>query len=197
MDIEDCDKLQVLHIKNMVCTRCIKVVRNELEAIGLKVLDIELGRTTVCVPEEVTEEKVQDVLEQNGFKLLHDSQAELVEQIKLTVIDLIYQDKLSSLKTTLSSYLATELGRNYAILSATFKALEEITLNHFIVLQKIERAKELLGYNEQNVSEIADRLGYRSVQHLSAQFKAITGVTPLHYRHQGVPARKPINEIKD
>ena len=197
MDIEDCDKLQVLHIKNMVCTRCIKVVRDELESIGLKVLDIELGSTTVCVPEEVTEAEVEFVLVQNGFELLHDTQAELVEQIKLIIIDLIYQDKLSSLKTTLSSYLATELGRNYTLLSTSFKALEEITLNHYLVLQKIERAKELMGYNEQNISEIANRLGYRSVQHLSAQFKAVTGVTPLHFRNQGVPARKPINEIKD
>lgn len=196
MDISDCEQLQVLHIKNMVCPRCIKVVRDELESIGLKVLDIKLGSTTVCVPEEVTEETIQSVLEQNGFKLLHDNQDELVEHIKLAVIDLIYQDKLPHLKTTISTYLTDELAKDYNTISATFKATEEIPLNRYVVLQKIERAKELLEYNEQNVSEIAYRLGYRSVQHLSAQFIEVTGVTPLHYRNQGGPARKPINEIK-
>lgn len=196
MAISDCEQLQVLHIKNMVCPRCIKVVRDELESIGLKVLDVVLGRTTVCVPDEVTEEAIQSVLERNGFKLLHDNLAEMVEQIKLTVIDLIYQDRLPQLKATISTYLADELMKDHTTISTTFKAIEEISLNRYIVLQKIERAKELLDYNEQNVSEIAHRLGYRSVQHLSAQFKEVTGVTPLHYRNQGGPARKPINEVK-
>ena len=120
----------------------------------------------------------------------------MVEQIKLTVIDLIYQDRLPQLKATISTYLADELMKDHTTISTTFKAIEEISLNRYIVLQKIERAKELLDYNEQNVSEIAHRLGYRSVQHLSAQFKEVTGVTPLHYRNQGGPARKPINEVK-
>jgi AraC family transcriptional regulator len=195
MDRSDCKQQRVLHIKNMVCPRCIKVVREELEAIGLPVFEVELGRATVCASVDVAEEIIRAVLERNEFELLHDSKSELVEQVKLAVLDLIYQDKLPELNTTVSTFLASELMKDYAIISSTFKTIEEMPLSRYILLQKIERAKELLEYNEQSVSQIANRLGYKSVQHLSAQFKEITGVTPLRYRNAGGPARKPIHQI--
>lgn len=181
----------------MVCPRCIKVVREELESIGLPVLGVELGKATVCASAAVAEEAIRGVLEQNEFELLYDSRSELVEQVKLTVIDLIYQDKLPQLNTTVSTFLAAEFMKEYATISSTFKALEEIPLSRYILLQKIERAKELLEYNQESVSQIANRLGYKSVQHLSAQFKEITRITPLRYRNAGGPARKPIHQLKN
>ncbi len=181
----------------MVCPRCIKVVREELESIGLPVFEVELGRATVCASVAVTEEAIQYVLERNEFELLYDSKSELVEQVKMAVIDLIYQDKLPLLNTTVSTFLSDEFMKDYASISSTFKALEEMPLSRYILLQKIERAKELLEYNQESVSQIAYRLGYKSVQHLSTQFKEITGVTPLRYRNAGGPARKPIDQLKD
>ncbi len=181
----------------MVCPRCIRVVREELEAIGLPVFEVELGRATVCASVDVAEETIRAVLERNEFELLYDSKSELIEQVKLAVLDLIYQDKLSQLNTTVSTYLSSEFMKDYATISSTFKTLEEMSLSRYILLQKIERAKELLEYNQESVSQIANRLGYKSVQHLSAQFKEITGVTPLRYRNAGGPARKPIHQLKD
>lgn len=181
----------------MVCPRCNKVVREELESIGLPVFEVELGKATVCASADVAEEAIRAVLERNEFELLYDTKLELVEQVKLAVIDLIYHDKLPLLNTTVSTFLASEFTKDYASISSTFKAIEETPLSRYILLQKIERAKELLEYNEQTVSEIAYCLGYKSVQHLSAQFKEITGVSPLRYRSAGGPARRPIHQLKN
>ncbi|MFD2247731.1 helix-turn-helix domain-containing protein [Pontibacter ruber] len=196
MEIKECEHLQVLHIKNMVCLRCIVVVRNELQKIGMQVLAIELGRVTVCVPKDISYHTIQAALGRYDFELILDSQSELVEQTKLAILDLIYQDKLSQLNTPVSLYLSEELKKDYATISSTFKDLEEMSLSHYMVLQKVERAKELLEYQELNVSEIASKLGYKSVQHLSAQFKEVTGVTPLRYRKYGKPARQAIQDVK-
>ncbi|MBB6610543.1 helix-turn-helix transcriptional regulator [Pontibacter sp. Tf4] len=195
MDKKDCEQVQELHIKNMVCPRCIKVVQDELVRIGVKVIEVELGCAIVCVPDVETFKSITAALEAFGFELLQDKRATLVEQIKLLILDLIHQNKLPQLQTTISTYLADELHKDYGTLSTTFKELEELPLSRYVILQKIERAKELLEYKEQNVSEVASLLGYKSIQHFSAQFKEVTGYTPLQYRNQEIHLRVPLTDV--
>lgn len=193
----DCEQLLTLHIKNMVCPRCIKVVRDELQAIGLTVEEVVLGRAVVLGTESFSVEDVRKVLDRNGFELLQDNQSKLVEQTKLVIINLLYQDNPEQNTSPISQYLSDNLNRDYTYISTTFKATEKVPLSRYVILQKVERAKELLEYNERNVSEIASLLGYKSVQHFSSQFKEVTGVNPMKYRNQQHFQRKPICAIQD
>ncbi len=185
----------MLYIKNMVCPRCIKVVRDELTALGLHVVTVALGQAVVAETGEAQEAAIEAALRHNGFELLRNKRQELVEKVKLTVLDLIYQGKLPLLKTTVATYLAEELGKDYSSISTTFKALEGVALNRYVVLQKISRARELLEYDELSIGEIAGSLGYSSPQHLSSQFKEVTGLTPLAYKKRAHLPRKPIDNL--
>ena len=186
---------QVLRIKNMVCPRCIKVVRCELENLGVHVLEVELGMAVIQNTDDLDLEKVESTLNREGFELLQDRHDELIETIKLTIIDLIYNEKISAVTSTMSNYLARELGKDYSTLSTAFKASEGIVLNKYIVLQKIERAKELLAYDELPLAAIATKIGYKSQQHLSSQFKEVTGMTPNTYKKQVRLRRKTIDNL--
>ncbi|PVY43693.1 helix-turn-helix domain-containing protein [Pontibacter virosus] len=186
---------RVLHIKNMVCPRCIMVVREELEKLGLHVLEVKLGTAVVVESDEVDETAINAAMTSKGFELLHDKLEELVESIKVAVLNLIYSDEISSLATNLSTYLAEKLGKDYSTISTAFKASEGIALNRYIVLQKVERVKELLTYNELPLSAIATKLGYKSLQHLSRQFKEVTGTTLNKYKNQGGADRHPIDNL--
>ena len=174
---------QELIIKNMVCERCIRVVKEELEAVGFSPLEVQLGKAVVTSQRDDIDLKiVRRVLEDNGFELLVDKKASLVEKIKIVIINLIYQNKLENLNRNLSDVIADEVGRDYSYLSNLFSSVERITIEKYIILQKIERVKELLVYEELTLSEIAYQVGYSSVQHLSGQFKSVTGLTPSHFK---------------
>ncbi|UCD38245.1 MAG: helix-turn-helix transcriptional regulator, partial [Fidelibacterota bacterium] len=121
--------------------------------------------------------------------------AQLVDQIKTHVLELIYQDKLEFLDKNISDSLAEAIGRNYQYLSTLFSSVVGVTIEKYFILQKIERVKELLAYDELTISEIAYRLGYSSVQHLSNQFKTITGLSPTHFKRLGSERRKPLDKI--
>lgn len=187
-----------LHIKNMVCNRCIKVVREELEKLGLKVQRIELGKVEISSThdaENIALEKIKEVLEANGFELLEDKKVQTVERIKTLIIELIHAGKLEDLHENLSEYISRSIGRDYHYLSSLFSSIENITIEKFIIQQKVERIKELLVYDELTVSEIAYRLGYSSVAHLSNQFKQITGFTPSQFKQLKAHNRKPLDEV--
>ena len=186
---------KVLRIKNMVCPRCIMAVRQELESLGLHVLEVELGTAVIDGNDKVDEGAIEAAMVSKGFELLHDKGEELVESIKVAVIDLIYTDKIATLATNLSTYLAEVLGKDYSTISTAFKASEGIALNRYIVLQKVERIKELLTYDELPLSAVAAKLGYKSLQHLSSQFKEVTGTTPNKYKKQGGIDRHPIDNL--
>ena len=174
---------QELIIKNMVCERCIRVVKEELEAVGFSPLEVQLGKAVVTSQRDDIDLKiVRRVLEDNGFELLVDKKASLVEKIKIVIIKLIYQNQLENLNRNLSDVIADEVGRDYSYLSNLFSSVERITIEKYIILQKIERVKELLVYEELTLSEIAYQVGYSSVQHLSSQFKSVTGLTPSHFK---------------
>lgn len=183
-----------LIIKNMVCNRCIKVVKEELEKLNMKVEAIELGEVKVSGTHFPYEE-IKRVLEENGFELMEDKKAKLVNKIKSLIIEIIHSDKLEHMDTNFSAYLEKKLDTDYTYLSNLYSSVENITIEHFIILQKVERAKELLKYNELTLSEIAYRLGYSSVQHLSNQFKKVTGFNASEFKQRTENYRKPLDKV--
>ncbi|GAB3788129.1 hypothetical protein GCM10028818_54270 [Spirosoma horti] len=185
---------QELYIKNMVCDRCLRAVRGELEQLGYQVEQIELGRASI-VGNSVDLPTIATALERHGFALLTDRTTRIVNQVKTLIIDLIQSGRIASLRTTLSDYLASQIGLDYAHLSHLFSTTENLTIEKFWIMQRVERAKELLSYNEIPISEIAQQLGYSSVAYLTNQFKQITGLTPAAYRSQNTTQRNPLDWI--
>jgi len=188
--------MRTLYIKNMVCGRCIKVVREELEKIGVRVGRIELGEVEVAENKSLDLRRVQSVLEQNGFELIEDKKVRTIERIKLAILRLVQEDRsVSPLRSTYSDILSKELGQDYHYLSSLFSSIENVTIEQYVILQKIERAKELIRYGDLTLSEIAFTMGYSSVQHLSHQFRQITGMTPSQFKDLRKSARKPIDKV--
>ena len=180
-----------IYIKNMVCDRCVMVVRSVLERLGLTPLSVELGRAELSAPlAETARQALREALAPLGFELIDDPRIRTVEHIKRLIIGLVHQQD-NRLRTNLSQYLATE----YGTLSKLFSETQGTTIEKYFIAQKIERAKELLDYGELTLNEIADRLNYSSTAHLSAQFKAQTGYTPRQYRQQKERARIPLDKI--
>lgn len=186
----------ILRIKNMVCPRCIKVVSEELEKLGYQTTVEKLGIAKLNHSiEQIDINRISRVLEENGFELLVEKSARIIDSIKTLLIELIYHDQLESLSVNLSDFLAGQLNHDYSYLSSLFSAVESITIEKYFILQKIERVKELLIYDELTLSETAYRLGYSSVQHLSNQFKKITGMSPSHFKSLRVRARTTLDKI--
>jgi AraC family transcriptional regulator len=187
---------KTLYIKNMVCNRCIKVVKEELEKLGLNVDNVILGEAVVSSARDIDDNKIKDVLELNGFELIDDKRAKIIEKIKVIVIELIQnqsEDKLTGIN--FSDYISEKVDKSYQYISSLFSSHEGVTLETYIINQKIEKVKELLIYNELSLTEISYRLGYSSVQHLSSQFKKITGLTPSEFKHLREKVRKPLDKV--
>ena len=168
----------------MVCNRCIRVVDEELRKLGHDVLSIALGDARIARQPDAAElAKIRLVLEQNGFELIEDRGAKTIERIKHAVLKLVRRDaEEQPLTENYSRYISRELGLEYHSLSMLFSSMESVTLEHYVILQKIERVKELLKYGELTLSEISYKLGYSSVAHLSNQFKKVTGMTPSGFK---------------
>ena len=172
--------MATLYIKNMVCDRCKLVVRQELEKLGLKPEKVALGEITLKeeeIPAEVLK-RLDESLLTLGFERIDDRKARLIDSIKNKVIELVHYGNPDSRKFNWSDILSESLHYEYNYLSSLFSSVEGITLEQYIIRQKIEKVKELLFYDELNLSEIAYKLGYSSVAHLSGQFKKVTGFTP-------------------
>lgn len=195
--IESKEKYSRLFIKNMVCNRCIKVVKEELEKLGLEINKISLGEVvTESKVDNILLEEIKSVLRENGFELIENKKAKLVEKIKSIVINEVHIDNRGeSKKINFSKIIEKQAGHDYTYLSSLFSSIEGITIGHFIILQKIERAKELLKYGELTLSEIAYNLGYSSVQHLSNQFKKVTGLSASDFRKLTINIRKPLDKL--
>ena len=186
-----------IYIKNMVCNRCVKVVKEGLEKIGLEVDYIRAScEAEINSPKEIDPEKIKAVLEENGFELLEDKNHKLIEKVKTLIIDLIDNKKGEKLNQNYSDILSKEIGKDYHTISTLFSSTENITIEKYIILQKIERIKELIVYDELNLSEIAFRLGYSSVAHLSNQFKQVTGMSPSEFKKLRNKDRKPLDRVK-
>lgn len=183
-----------LYIKNMVCPRCIMAVENILTGLNLQPLDVRLGE--VIIAKDLNTEEIKTfrlALEKVGFELLDDNQQQLIEQIKTTIINHIHFSDETGFN--ISEILSRDLKKDYSLLSKLFSVTEGITIEHYTILQKTERVKELLTYNKQTLSEIAFILGYSSVAHLSSQFKKVTGLTPSKFKSQGIDLRKSIDQL--
>lgn len=185
----------VLHIKNMVCPRCVMAVRHLLESMAYPVGAVELG--SAVIRKSVSAEELAEIsskLQELGFELIQDKRTQITEQIKNSIIELIcYQG--DEIKLNLSHYLSDRLSYDYSYLSRLFSEKTGITIERYYILQKIEKAKELLLYDELTLNEIALQLHYSSAAHLSAQFKSITGYTPSQFKHLKQQPRKFLDKI--
>ena len=157
----------ILNIKNMVCSCCIRVLKEDFEKAGVIVQKIRLGEVVICYsPEKINFNAIEKIIKDCGFELIADKEKLLVEQIKLAVIELIhYYNNANSLIRN-SDYLIEKLGYTYQYLSSVFSKHENITLEKYIILQKIEKVKELLDFENYTLSEISFMMGYSSVQYL-------------------------------
>lgn len=184
-----------LHIKNMVSNRCKMIVKSELEKLGLNVTALNLGE--VKIAGELSEERINQLdinLRKSGLALIGARQDILIEKIKIVIIELVHYSEIQ-LKINLSDYLSQLLNYDYTYLANLFSEHQGITIEHFFLSHKIERVKELLIYDELNITEIADRMHYSSVAHLSNQFKKMTGLTPSHYKQLRVKKRIPLEKV--
>lgn len=185
-----------LHIKNMVCDRCIKSVKNIFEQNGISPVSVHLGRAELSMPIEVgVKQKIQEQLAAEGFVLLDDKKAKLVDHIKCAIIDLVHYGELDEMNKNLSGFLADKLQKDYHYLSQLFSSIENTTIEQYFILQKIEKVKEWLVYNEYTLSEIAFKMGYSSVAHLSSQFKKVTGFTPSQFKQLKDHSRKSLDQV--
>jgi len=185
-----------LYIKNMVCNRCIRVVREELENLGLRTERVELGEADIAGSKPINMDKIREVLFRNGFELIEDKRVRTIERIKLVILKLVQNDyRKSGMPLNNSEYIEREVGHDYHALSSLFSSVENVTIEQYIILQRIERVKELLKYGEMTLSEIADTTGYSSVQHLSNQFRKVTGMTPSYFKGLKNSVRNPIDKV--
>ena len=179
----------------MVCNRCIMVVQNELDKLGLDVKNIKLGEVTLD-KEPTTDEKnkLDKALILLGFELIDDKKSRVIEKIKNVIIDLVHHQD-NNTKTNLSDVLSSQLHHDYNYLSNLFSEVEGTTIEKYFIAQKIEKVKELLVYDELSLSEIAFRLNYSSVAYLSNQFKKVTGLTPSYFKRIREDKRKPLDKV--
>ncbi|MCD4709590.1 MAG: helix-turn-helix domain-containing protein [Bacteroidales bacterium] len=189
-------KRSTIYIKNMVCQCCLRVIREELEKAGVKVEEISLGRAAIAFdPGQISMEEIRDLLLEMGTDLIESREHRLVEEIKLAVIELIHHMNNVDSIVRKSDYLVEKTGLSYPYLSRIFSSHEHITLEKFVILNKIERIKELIDQEELTLSEIAFIMDYSSVQYLSNQFKQTTGMTVSEYRESDRFSKKPIDKL--
>ncbi len=175
-----------LTIRNMVCARCVAAVQRILDANGLPVKHIDLGEVELeREPSAAQLTFLSEALQREGFELVDDRDAATIARIKAAIVKLVHHSDEASPKVKLSDLLSSLLHKEYSSLSALFTQVEGITIEHFFLLQRLERVKELIRYDEITLSEIADRTGFSSVAHLSAQFKKLTGMTPSAFKALG------------
>lgn len=188
-----------LHIKNMVSMRCIRAVRNELTKLEAKELEkTTLGKAVFEFnPQKTNIDEIRKAIETQGFEILADRDEQLIEQVKVAAIELVYMGNNANSIIRNSDYISDKIGQPYSLLSKLFSDKTGTTLEKYIILLKIEKVKELLSYNELTLSEIAYQMGYSSVQYLSNQFKHVTGYTVSEYKSKGINDRRPLEKLLD
>ncbi len=179
----------------MVSTRCKMLVKDELKKLGLHFIVLELGEVEIMEDiSPVQRELLATALSSAGLELMQDKKAILMEQIKNVIIDMVhYKDEPP--QTNFSDFLSEKLGHDYTYMSNMFSEIKGITIEHFIIAHKIERVKELLMYEELNLTEISYKMNYSSVAHLSNQFKKVTGLTPTNFMRLKQKNRCPLENV--
>lgn len=188
-------KMGYLYIKNMVCDRCIMVVKQILNQYNIPFIDVNLGEVLLAnTLSKQQKDTLDKALTNMGFEILDDKKSKLIEQIKVTIIDLVHHQQLE-LKNNLSEYILQKLHHDYGYLSNLFSEVEGTTIEQYFIAQKIEKVKELLVYEELTLNQIAADLNYSSVAHLSNQFKKVTGMTPTNFKKIKSIKRKTIDKV--
>lgn len=185
-----------IFIKNMVCSRCIAAVDSIFNNMGIDVSQISLGE--VETKNHLSDNTLRNLdlkLKSIGFEIVQGATQKLIEKIKTFVIQKVSEEDLPE-DFVLSQFLSSALHRDYSALSKLFSQNENVTLEHYFILQKIEKVKELLLYRERNLTEISQKLGYKSVQHLSAQFRKITGFSPTQFLNSKERKRIALDKIQ-
>lgn len=190
---------EVVKIKNMVCQRCILVVNQVFEELHIDTQSVDLGEvhTKGAALTAVQKNELDQRLRSHGFERISDEKGQLLEEIKTLIITTIHHEEQFHLDINWSVFLSEHLNKDYTYLSSLFSSVESMTLEQYIIRQKIEKVKEYLIYNQLSLKEIAFKLGYSSVAHLSSQFKKQTGLTPSKFREMGpVATRKTLDQIQ-
>jgi len=179
----------------MVSNRCKQTVKEELKKLGLHFILVDLGEVEIMETLTTEErEQAKTALLSCGFELMDDKRAILIERIKNTIIEMVHHSS-EEIKTNFSTYLSDKLEHDYTYLANLFSEVQGTTIEQFIISHKIERIKELIIYGELNITEIAWKMNYSSVAHLSNQFKKMTGLTPSHFKQLKDKRRSPIEDI--
>lgn len=192
-------RMKTIFVKNMVCNRCILVVKNTLDSLGIASTQVKLGEIILdsdsdTLPTPTQLQALNNSLEELGFEIIDDKKSQTIEKIKNTIIALVHQQDNNS-KINLSDLLSMQLQLDYNYLSSLFSEVEGQTIEKYFIAQKIEKVKELLVYDELSLTEIADRLNYSSVAYLSNQFKKVTGLSPSHFKRIRSDKRKPLDQV--
>lgn len=184
-----------LYIKFMVSTRCKIAVKEALKRLGLHFIVVDLGEVEVM--EDISgeqREQLKIALLNSGLELMDDKRSVLIEKIKNAIIEMVHHtDEI--IKVNFSEYLSEKLNHDYTYLANLFSEVQGTTIEQFIISHKIERIKELIIYDELNITEIAWKMNYSSVAHLSNQFKKVTGLSPSHFKNLKDKRRSPIEEV--
>jgi len=184
-----------LYIKYMVSSRCKMMVKEALKELGLHFIVVDLG--VVDVMEDLSEEQkatLKSLLLNAGLELMDDKKAMLIEKIKKVIIEMVHHAEELP-KINFSDFISKKLEYNYTFLANLFSEVQGATIEQYIISHKIERIKELIVYGEMNITEIANKMNYSSVAHLSSQFKKATGLTPSHFKQLKEKRRIPIEEL--
>jgi AraC-like DNA-binding protein len=184
-----------LYIKNMVSHRCKMIVKSELEKLGLHYIIVELGEVEIIENISVKQRSLLNIdLMKSGLALMEDKKSILIEKIKNIIVELVHYSE-KRLEINFSDYLSEKLNYNYTYLANIFSENQGTTIEHFFLSHKIERVKELLVYDELSLTEIADKLHYSSVPHLSNQFKKMTGLSPSQFKNLKHKTRRPLENV--
>ena len=184
-----------LYINYMVSDRCKIAVKDELKKLGLHFVIVELGEVEIIEDLSFPQKELLKIgLLQLGFELIDDKRSVLISKIKNVIIEMVHHSE-EPMKINFSNFISEKLNHDYTYLSNLFSEVQGITIEHFIINHKIERIKELIIYNELSITEIAYKMNYSSVSHLSNQFKKITGLSPSLFKKKKVKGRSPIEDV--
>ncbi len=181
-------------VKNMVCNRCVKVIKVELQKNNIDFVNVDLG--AIKFKKEISEEnkeKLKNILKKEGFEIVKNRESKIINELKILIIENVHYEKEKTANQNYSDFISKNLKVDYSYVSKVFSEIEGKTIEHFIIEQKIERAKELLVYGELTISQISYDLNYSSPQHLSRQFKQISGLTPTQFKT--IRKRKKLDTI--
>lgn len=184
-----------LYIRNMVCIRCKMIVKAELEKLDIAYKSVELGEVQLITPiSEDTKQMLSLALHKSGLELMYDKKAIMIEKIINIVIEMVhYSDELP--QVNFSTLLCEKMGRDYHKMSEIFSKTKGMTIEHFIIIHKVEKVKELIIYDDLNLTEISYKMHYTSVGHLSRQFKQVTGLTPSFFKSLSKKERYNLEDL--